>query len=173
MANPRQLRNLIFSLSLGAATAALAIAFLLIVVASQPAQAQTFNVIHTFTGAMDGRYPYAGVTLDKAGNLYGTAYGYPGSYGTVYQLKYKNSNWTFNPLYTFTGGKDGAYPRARVIFGANGTLYGTTYEGGTGYGTVFNLRPQARACTAALCPWTETVLYAFKGGADGAYPGFG
>ena len=53
MTNPRQSRNLIFGLSLGAATAALAIAFMLIVVATQPAQAQTFNVhsqLHRRTG---------------------------------------------------------------------------------------------------------------------------
>ena len=56
MANPRQLRNLIFSLIFSAATATLAIAFLLIVVATQPSQAQTFKVLHTFTGGADGRY---------------------------------------------------------------------------------------------------------------------
>jgi len=34
-----------------------------------------------------------------------------------------------------------ANPAARVIFGTNGTLYGTTVEGGTsGEGTVFNLK---------------------------------
>ena len=45
------------------------------IVVSQPAQAQTFKVIHNFTGGQDGQNPFAGVTLDKAGNLYGTAYG--------------------------------------------------------------------------------------------------
>ena len=172
MANPRQLRNLIFSLSSGAATAALAIAFLLIVAAPQPAQAQTFNVIYTFTGGQDGAFPYAGVTMDKAGNLYGTAsYGGAG-YGTVYQLKHKGSGWIVNPVYSFTGGSDGSNPYARVIFGPNGALYGTTTQGGYGYGTVFNLRPSVRACTTPSCPWTETVLYAFKG-ADGAFPKYG
>jgi hypothetical protein len=66
-----------FGLNLGAATVALAvaIAFVLTVVASPAAQAQTLKVIHTFTGKTDGGRPYAGVTIDKSGNLYGTTYG--------------------------------------------------------------------------------------------------
>ena len=36
------------------------------------AHAQTLTVLHTFTGP-DGLTPYAGVTLDRAGNLYGGA----------------------------------------------------------------------------------------------------
>ena len=182
MANPRQLRNLIFGPGLGAATAALAIAFLLIVIAPQAAQAQTFNVIHNFTCGSDGGNPFAGLTMDKAGNLYGTAIDFhcPNGYGRVYQLKHKGSGWTVNPLYSFTGGSDGAIPFARVIFGPDGTLYGTTNEGGSGgcvdlggCGTVFHLTPQPRACTTALCPWTETVLYSFEGGPDGAGPAHG
>ena len=113
------------------------------------------------------------MTLDKAGNLYGTAYGGgTGNNGTVYQLKHKGSGWTFNPLYAFHG-SDGANPRARVIFGPNGTLYGTTYYGGVGVGTVFNLRPPATICKAILCPWTETVLYSFTGTSDGSEPIYG
>jgi hypothetical protein len=68
MSTHRQLRNLTFNLSLGLALTALAIAFLLIVVAT-PAQAQTFKVIHNFSGGQDGATPKAGVTLDGAGNL--------------------------------------------------------------------------------------------------------
>jgi hypothetical protein len=49
------------------------VAFMLVVVAAQFAQAQTFNVLHSFNG-LDGRQPYSGVTLDREGNLYGTAY---------------------------------------------------------------------------------------------------
>lgn len=151
---------------------ALAIVFGLTVVLTCPSvQAQSFKVIHTFTGGQDGGLPYAGVTMDRGGNLYGTA-GFGGKgFGTVFKLALKGSNWVFTPLYSFQGGSDGAYPSARVIFGPDGTLYGTTYAGGSGYGTVFNLRPQPRACTTALCPWTETVLYRFTGGTDGAYPG--
>ncbi len=150
---------------------AIVILMSLTVVGTRPMQAQTFNVIHTFTGGQDGAYPEAGVTLDNAGNLYGTASGGGLHHdGTVYQLKHTGSAWTFNPLYNFNG-DDGASPQARVIFGPNGTLYGTTTYGGTrDDGTVFNLRPSPRACTAVLCPWTETVLYGFMPGVDGTVP---
>ena len=50
MANPRQPRDLMFNLSSGAAMAALAIAVMLTVVATEAAQAQTYTVIHNFTG---------------------------------------------------------------------------------------------------------------------------
>ncbi|MGD0930720.1 MAG: hypothetical protein ABR902_08725 [Candidatus Korobacteraceae bacterium] len=44
--------------------------------AGLPAHARTFTVLHTFTGGLDGSYPYTGLTMDRAGNLYGTtAYG--------------------------------------------------------------------------------------------------
>src|SRR3974377_1530361 len=104
---------------------------LLMAAAAQSAPAQTFTVIHNFTGGQDGDDPMAGVTIDEAGNLYGTAEGGGTAgcgygCGTVYQLKHKGSGWVFNLLYSFTGGSDGGNPWARVIFGPDGTLYGTT-----------------------------------------------
>jgi hypothetical protein len=97
-----------------------------------PAQAQTFTVLHSFTGGQDGGGPMAGVTLD-AGNLYGTAFGGgntggdcpSGGCGTVYKLKPSGSRWILDPLYSFHG-DDGMQPIARVVFGPDGTLYGTT-----------------------------------------------
>ena len=66
-----------------------------------------------------------------------------------------------------------------MTIGPDGSLYGTTYEGG-GYqncddgwitcGTVYKLSPPANACATALSLWTETILYRFTGLADGAYP---
>ncbi len=38
-------------------------------------QAQTFTVLHNFTAGADGANPFAGLTTDRAGNLYGTAAG--------------------------------------------------------------------------------------------------
>jgi uncharacterized repeat protein (TIGR03803 family) len=131
------------------------------------AQAQTYKVIHTFTGRPDGEDPTAGLARDGAGNLYGTAtYGGSHSFGTVYQMKRAGSNWVFNPLYSFAGGSDGANPVGRVIFGPDGLLYGTTASAST----VFKLRPSPKACTSAICTWTETVLYQFQGAPDGLQP---
>ena len=171
-------RNLFFRTVSRSATAMLTIAamFALTVVLTQPAQAQTFKVIHTFTGGGDGANPYAGLTMDQAGNLYGTAsLGGGSGNGTVFRVSKKGSGWVFTPLYSFQGPPDGANPEARVVFGPDGILYGTTSFGGGcgGCGTVFTLKPYPTACTTALCGWQETVLYSFKGGSDGMNPTLG
>jgi uncharacterized repeat protein (TIGR03803 family) len=152
-----------------AAAMATVTTFALATLPSQSASAQTLTVLHTFSGASDGGVPLAGLTMDAAGNLYGTSSHGADGYGEVFKLAHKGQGWIFTPLYTFRGApNDGANPVARVIFGPDGTLYGTTENGGdsTGFchpgcGTVFNLRPSPTACTTALCPWQETVLYDF------------
>ena len=75
MLNKPQSCNSLFHTISHVATAALALAivFALAAVQSQSAQGQTFKVLHNFTGGSDGTTPYAGLTIDKAGNLYGTA----------------------------------------------------------------------------------------------------
>jgi len=155
----------------------------LMLVLSQSVQAQTYKVIYNFTGGQDGSYPLFGLTMDAGGNLYGTAYeggssNCPGGCGTVYRLRNKNGYWILAPLYAFKGGDDGVWPQGPVVFGPNGTLYGTTAYGGSsncsipgrpnGCGTVFNLKPSPTAPKSALQPWVETVLYRFQGGNDGA-----
>ncbi len=139
-------------------------------IANQTAQAQTFSIIHAFTGGQDGASPWAGVTFDRAGNLYGTTT--EALTGTVFQLKPTHGTWglntllnasTMNPLH-------GRYPLGRVVFGPDGTLYGTTLAGGSGHGTVYNLRPPATGCRATFCLWTGTVIYSFTGGLDGDGP---
>ena len=146
--------------------------------------AQTYTVLHSFTGGADGYWPYAGLTIDAEGNLYGTTKygGYEGMHcdggacGTVFKLTRRGSTWVLNSLYEFKGGDDGKFPVARVVFGPDGRLYGTTSRGGgngyggEGNGTVFSLTPPATVCKTALCPWTETILYRFAGGSDGDVP---
>jgi hypothetical protein len=143
---------------------------------------QTLNVIHNFVGTSDGEYPVAGLTIDPSGTLYGTTAGliYTSgpSYGSVFRVKLHNGFWIFTPLYDFSGGTGGGYPLARVVIGSNGSLYGTANRGGInnctqGCGLVFNLRPSPTIPPSPLTPWTETVLYSFNGGTDGAYPGYG
>ena len=154
--------------------------------------AQSFTVIHNFTGGPDGGTPLAGLTIDRAGNLYGTTV-YGGNNqdhcfgigcGTVFKLARRGSGWVLTPIYTFQGGSDGVEPCSPITIGPNGTLYGTTAEGGqgtcqvggcggnrfAGCGTVFNLTPATHASGNALGAWNETVLYRFSGGSDGAYP---
>ena len=70
------------------------------------AQAQTFTVLHNFRRTGRGKSP-AGLTIDRAGNLYGTAAGGGNSEGycydpsagsgcgTVFKLSHHNSGWTF------------------------------------------------------------------------------
>ena len=73
-------------------------------------------------------------------------------------------------LYAFSSGTDGALPMGGVILDANGNLFGTTFEGGAAgnFGTVYELAPQAGGKVV-----TETILYAFGGGSDGAAPAAG
>jgi len=140
------------------------------------ARAQTLTVLHNFIGGADGSGPFAGVTLDQQGRIYGTAtFGGSHGQGAIYRLVHQSGGWVFSPLYSFgSQPHDGDQPYARVLVGPNGLLYGTTYGGGAeGQGTVFSLQPPATTCRGFLCPWTETVLYSFTGGADGANPYFG
>lgn len=155
---------------------AIVLFFALTAITVQAAQAQTFTVLHSF-GGVDGATPYAGLTMDHAGNLYGATYsGGSRSLGAVYRLKRSGPSWILEGLYSFTGGSDGLHPLARVIFGPNGRLYGTTSEGGPGQfcglgcGMVFQLSPPATVCRSVSCPWRETVLYAFRGIPDGGFP---
>ncbi len=175
MASARQHRIRTFGTLRAAATGlALAAVFGTTIVANLSAQAPVYTVIHNFSGSQqDGAGPFAGLTINAAGTLYGTTWGGGLGYGTVFRLTQKSPNWIFGLLYSFAGGNDGEQPEARVVLGRDGALYGTTVAGGnagcngSGCGMVFNLKPLPTPCKTALCPWTETVLYRFSGGGDG------
>ena len=160
-----------------AAMLALAIAGL-IVATSQGGLAQTFTVLHAFTGGPDGSGPYADVTLDASGNLYGTTSGTGGSgAGTVFRLRQIDGSWILDTLYSFSGGEDGAFPYSGVTIAHDGTLYGATSAGGGipcndpyGCGTIFHLSPPPNVPRTATFPWNETVLYRFTGEDDGQNP---
>lgn len=150
------------------------------------AQAQTFEVLYNFTSDQAGGVPRS-LVLDKGGNLYGTTfdggyyggdcYRFGGSCGTVFKLSKRASGWLFNTLYSFTGNNygDGSTP-AGLVFGSDGSLYGTTtFGGGTlgqccgGCGTVFQLKPPASPCHSSMCSWSATILHRFTG-TDGDQP---
>lgn len=135
--------------------------------------AQTFRVLHSFTGQEDGAEPFATLIEDSAGNLYGTTdYGgnlsacpsfIPPGCGVVFKL---DANGNETVLHTFTGPPDGANPSFGLVRDPAGNLYGAagggknTSECDGGCGVVFKVDPQGN----------ETVLYHFTGGADGSGP---
>lgn len=106
------------------------------------------------------------LVIDNSGNLYGTTYLPPYGYGgTVFKLE-PGPPWAWVTLYTFdfSSPQNGWFPYAGVVIDQAGNLYGATAAGGTGTacgtsgcGTVFELTP------TFFAPWTETVLYNFKG----------
>jgi uncharacterized repeat protein (TIGR03803 family) len=122
------------------------------------------DVIYNFSGGFnsgtDGAWPYTGLLAYK-GMLYGTTGGGgAGDHGTVFAV---STSGTESVLYRFAGGTDGGFPAAGLT-AANGELYGTTVVGGgsgcggAGCGTVFEVGTSGG----------ERVVYAFKGGSDGA-----
>ena len=87
------------------------------------------SVLHTFTYHADGGFPFAGLTFDAKGNLYGVSYlagdGNEGvCCGVVFQLTPNKTGWKFKVIYTFTGGvTDGEAPSGSVVFDSSGNLY--------------------------------------------------
>lgn len=129
------------------------------------------TVIYTFTGGADGALPGLSL-LESAGSLYGLALAggtgcFGGGCGVIYKIDQTGKEAV---LYAFTGtGGDGAYP-ASLLRDAKGNFYGSTSGGGnttceSGCGTLFKLTQGSND------DWSETVLYAFTSGTDGAYPG--
>jgi len=121
MTNQPGLSTSILRGSLQRTVSALAMCCALTIIAMPSARAQTFSLLHSFTGARDGSHPMTGLVMDAAGNLYGTTLdggntgGACGSQGcgSVFRMTPKNGSWLFTPLYDFQGRDDGSSPRRR------------------------------------------------------------
>lgn len=117
------------------------------------------EIVHAFQGGQDSEaaVPTGGVTIDEAGNLYGTTlFGAPG-FGTVYQV---DPTGKFTVLYTFKGKSDGVEPRGPLVRDADGNLYGVAVEDLKEKGTIFKLATDG----------TLSVLHTFVGGQNGGKP---
>jgi uncharacterized repeat protein (TIGR03803 family) len=105
-------------------------------VVSVTAPVASLSVVHSFgAGANDGANPN-GLWQSADGSFYGTTqHGGTNAAGTVFRL---NAQGTTATLYSFTGGNDGNYPASALVQTADGSLYGTTFAGGSnGMGTAF------------------------------------
>jgi uncharacterized repeat protein (TIGR03803 family) len=88
--------------------------------------------------------PESGITIDSAGNIFGTGIGGAFSFGSAYEVSPNgDGTWTLIDLHDFGSGSDGAYPSSDALLDLSGKLYGTTIEGGgtKGRGTVFEITP--------------------------------
>jgi uncharacterized repeat protein (TIGR03803 family) len=130
----------------------------------------TGKLLHDFDGYAPGP---SGLVADAHGNFYGTTGGGGVGCGTVFELTPPaagETRMTVRILYRFHE-IDGCNPQG-VIINSAGTLYGTTYSGGTvckangcgpgcptvgGCGVAYSLTPPVTGET----DWTETVLYYF------------
>jgi uncharacterized repeat protein (TIGR03803 family) len=137
-------------------------------------QAGTETVVHNFTDRADLGISSAG--LIRAGShIYGTTsgggdppcnIGYAGC-GTIFKVDERTGKWTI--LYSFTGGADGSGPDGHLASDKVSNFYGATEaggdlncdDGGYGCGTVYKVDETTGK---------ETVLYSFRGGADGKVP---
>jgi uncharacterized repeat protein (TIGR03803 family) len=125
----------------------------------------TEKILYSFTGADDGAIPYSTLSMDAAGNLYGTtSQGGSTGNGVVYKLTPGSNGWTESVLYAFNGANDGSWPNGPLTFDQYGNLYGTTTQAGAdGWGTVYKLTPTQNG-------WQASVLYSFTGAEDGSDP---
>jgi uncharacterized repeat protein (TIGR03803 family) len=111
------------------------------------------TVLYNFcklAGCADGAAPWAQLTLDNSGNLYGTTH-YGGGYdydidGGGGGVAFEISKSTYTKLYSFCSvGQicaDGAYPQGGVVLGPSNHLFGPTQLGGKYQGgEVFEITP--------------------------------
>ncbi len=117
----------------------------------------SFTQIHGYT-------PTAGLTYDSGSRkLYGTTQASSsGNQGTIFSFDPSTNVLSF--LYDFTGHADGYGPSTAMI-DVNGTLYGTTFEGGSNlYGTVFSFNIATKSLKTLYSFSTSSSL------ADGVDP---
>jgi uncharacterized repeat protein (TIGR03803 family) len=137
-----------------------------------PIYASVPTTLAAFNGS-NGREPYAGLTVDANGDLFGTTRGGGANfYGTVFEIK--NNGTVAAPVYasaltTLVSFNDGADPRAVLIADANGDLFGTTSgDGAYGDGTAFEIK-NTGTVAAPVYASAPTTLISFNY-SNGAFP---
>jgi uncharacterized repeat protein (TIGR03803 family) len=119
-----------------------------------------YKVLHGFSGLNgDGAYPGGTPVVDTAGNIYGaTESGGASQRGTVFELiPQPGGNWQQSVLYGLQS-SDGLLDN--VIFGPDGSLYGSPREGGNGAGLILRVSPSSGS------GWAGSVIYTFESRGD-------
>lgn len=136
-----------------AALAILALTGITTAAHAQVAPGYSYKTLVNFSGtggATPGQNPYGGVTLDGAGNLYGTtAAGGASGLGTLWKYNLATQAYTVPVNFPSPGGD--YFPRAGLTLDASGRLYGTTsFAGSGGNGTVYRYDPVANSVTTLI-----------------------
>jgi uncharacterized repeat protein (TIGR03803 family) len=138
-------------------------AFIVVLMSTALAQAQTFTTLFNFTGGADGGSPNAGLVQDPSGNLYGTTVnggsGHSYRSGVVYEL---DPVGTETVLHSFGRNPEGGGPATPEIRDNAGNIYWTTSSGGNDCGVVFKIDSVG----------SESVQHTFTG-SDGCGPAQG
>jgi uncharacterized repeat protein (TIGR03803 family) len=149
-------------------------------VLSVTAPGVTMSTLYSFAGGNDGGNPN-GLVQTADGNFFGTTQnGGLNSAGTVFTMA---PGGVPSVLYPFTGGNDGGHPQDALAQGADGSFYGTAFDGGfSDNGTVFNINSNGFLSTlvgfnitngdlpfAGLTPGVDGNFYGttYQGGASG------
>jgi uncharacterized repeat protein (TIGR03803 family) len=120
----------------------------------------TYTSLYSFKAGTDGSGPAFGSLAMADRALFGTTEG-GGFFGTAFVVCTCGEEGV---THRFGTGTDGAQPIGGVVLDSAGNFYGTTSLGGPlGNGTVFQARRSGHS-------WTESVIYSFTGGNDGANP---
>ena len=120
----------------------------------------TEGILYSFKGAQDGAFPWGGIVLDAAGNIYGTTGG-KGMYGcgTVFELVAPVGTGSYEEkvLWSFNG-TDGSYLFDSLIPDSAGNLYGTASSGGSSNaGLVFELTRAAVTATTLVSSLNPSI----------------
>ncbi len=130
------------------------------------AWAQSYLILASFSNT-NGSAPVGDPLVDSSGNVFGTTEtGGTSQCGVIYELVNNGGgSYTNTTLYNFAGGtKDGCDPYGGLLMDSSGNLYGVTaLDGAHWAGVIYELANSSGT-------YTESVIYAFKGGTDGAYP---
>lgn len=102
------------------------------------------TVLHIFKGFADGGGPIAALTMDSAGNLFGSSeFRTALDVGSLWEMSPSGTTWIFTPLVKFNN-SNGAYPESPFYIDASGNLFTATQGGGPSqFGTLLELSPTA------------------------------
>jgi uncharacterized repeat protein (TIGR03803 family)/YD repeat-containing protein len=110
-----------------------------------------------------GGSPTGGLFEGSDGNIYGTtSTGGSQDLGTIFRYQPDTSFGSFDSLYSFNG-QNGSHPFGGLTQGSDGSLYGSTFDGGTNnQGTLFKLTlavpPSITSFSPASAPVGSAVL---------------